>query len=234
MKLVASAAVEAMPAPAVAPSAWRRIALWCALWLGAIVLAGYFDVPLASRIYSSGVYQTVKYSFLFRVAKAPGAVWSAFVLTGLVWCLSRPSARPAVQLGVAAALAGLLCTVAKWSVGRGRPIAHGVYNLHPFRPAFFHDGLPGLFAVQHNQSFPSGHVCLAFALAVALAIGAPRYTLAFLAVAAMVGAERLLEGAHYLSDVLAGGGLGVVAALLAGQLCARLPGARVVDAAERL
>jgi membrane-associated phospholipid phosphatase len=231
MNVVATAALEDAPEQRVAPSAWRRRAAWCAFWLGAIVLAGYFDVPLASRVYSSGIYQTVKYSLLFQALKAPGAVWSAFVLTGLAWCLSRPSARPAVLLGTAAALAGLLCTVAKWSVGRGRPIAHGVYNLHPFRPAFFHDGLAGLFAAQNNQSFPSGHACLAFALAVALAICAPRYTFAFLVVAAMVGAERLLEGAHYLSDVLAGGGLGVVAALIAGQLYARLLGAREANGA---
>jgi len=196
--------------------------LWIALWLGAIAVAGYLDTPLASRVYSSGIYQMVKYSLLFRAMKAPGAVWGMLLLVPLVWWARRPSAAPAILLGSTAAMAGLFTTVAKWSVGRHRPIANGVYNPHPFQPHFFHDGLIGLFAAQNNQSFPSGHTCLAFATAVALRVLLPRYGVWFFVLATLVGAERLLEGAHYLSDVLAGGGLGIIAAIVAGQLCALL------------
>src|ERR1700683_2096546 len=106
--------------------AWRRPALWVALWLGAIAIATYLDTPLAARVYSSGIYQMVKYSPLFRAMKAPGAVWGVLLLIPLVWWARRPSAAPAILLGVTAAMAGLFTTVAKWSVGRGRPIANGV------------------------------------------------------------------------------------------------------------
>lgn len=215
--------VTSMPSPR---RAWRRPALWVVLWLGAIAVASYLDTPLAARVYSSGIYQTVKYSLLFRAIKAPGAVWGVLLLVPLVWWARHPSAAPAILLGATAAIAGLFTTVLKWSVGRGRPIANGVYNYHPFQPHFFHDGLIGLFAAQRDQSFPSGHTCLAFATAVALSVILPRYAVWFFVLATLVGAERLLEGAHYLSDVLAGGGLGIIAAIVARQLCAILVGSR--------
>ena len=201
---------------------WSRPALWVAIWLAAVAVAGFLDTPLASRVYSSGIYQTVKYSLLLRAIKAPGNAWGLPFLVLLVWWLSRPSAGPAVLLGLTAAVAGLFTTVAKWSVGRGRPIANGIYNLHPFQPHLFHGGLPGLFAPQHNQSFPSGHSCLAFALAGALSFWRPRFAVAFFVLAVLVGAERLLEGAHYLSDVLAGSGLGIIAAVTAVRICRRV------------
>lgn len=223
MKIAASATVECA---SVARPAWPRPALWVALWIGAIAVAGCLDARLASRVYSSGVYQTVKYSLLFRAIKTPGNVWVLPFLVPLVWWLSRPSAAPAILLGATAAIAGLFTTVGKWSVGRGRPIANGLYNRYPFQPHFFHNGLDGLFAAQHNLSFPSGHTCLAFAIAGALGVLLPRYAVWFFVLAALVGAERLLEGAHYLSDVLAGGGLGVIAAMVAARLCGRITGSR--------
>jgi membrane-associated phospholipid phosphatase len=54
-----------------------------------------------------------------------------------------------------------------------------------------------------------------------LAIFIPRWRVAFLVIAAGVGLERLLEDAHYLSDVVAGAGLGVLAAMLTRFLCER-------------
>jgi membrane-associated phospholipid phosphatase len=219
VKIAASSSVE--PAAVAQPrrTGWSRTALWFAVWLAAIALAGFLDTRLASRVYSSGVYQTVKYSLLLRAIKAPGNAWGLPFLVLMVWWLSRPSTAPAVLLAVTAALAGLFTTVAKWSVGRGRPIANGIYNLHPFRLHPFHGGLPGLFAPQRNQSFPSGHACLAFAIAGALSLWRPRFAVVFFVLAALVGVERLLEGAHYLSDVLAGGGLGIIAVVSATRIC---------------
>jgi membrane-associated phospholipid phosphatase len=232
MKIAAPATVERASGAQSPRPAWPRSALWVALWLGAIAVASGLDVPLASRVYSSGVYQTVKYSLLFRAIKAPGNVWAVPFLVLLVWWLSRPSVAPAILVGATAAIAGLFSTVVKWSVGRGRPIAHGLYNHFPFQPHFFRNGLDGLFAPQHNLSFPSGHTCLAFAIAGALGFLLPRYAAWFFVLAALVGAERLLEGAHYLSDVLAGGGLGVIAAIVAAWLYGRIAGSRGATSEE--
>jgi hypothetical protein len=48
----------------------------------------------------------------------------------------------------------------------------------------------------------------------ALAIFIPRWRVACLVFAACVGLERVLEDAHYMSDVVAGAGLGALAAIL--------------------
>jgi len=115
---------------------------------------------------------------------------------------------------VLVALAGLFSGVnelIKWVAGRTRPYKlfagpgakEGAYlapfELHPFRGG-------------SNMAFPSGHAALAFATAAALAILMPRWRWAFYGIAALTAAERVLEGAHYPSDVVAAAALGVGAA----------------------
>jgi membrane-associated phospholipid phosphatase len=112
-------------------------------------------------------------------------------------------------------MAGGFYTVGKWAVARTRPIVgNGIFINRPFGLHFFPDGLLGIFASRPDRSFPSGHTCLAFATAMALAIFIPRWRVAFLVIAACVGLERVLEDAHYMSDVVAGAGLGALAAIL--------------------
>jgi membrane-associated phospholipid phosphatase len=57
--------------------------------------------------------------------------------------------------------------------------------------------------------FPSGEATAAFALASALALLWPRSTILWYTIASLCAAERILHGAHYLSDVTAGSLLGV-------------------------
>jgi undecaprenyl-diphosphatase len=107
----------------------------------------------------------------------------------------------------------------KWSVGRGRPISNGVLNTHPFQIHPFNGGLAGLFIAKPGQSFPSGHASLAFAIATVLAFYFPRGRLILFGAAGLVAVERVLEGAHYLSDVVAGSGIGIIAACCATRVC---------------
>jgi membrane-associated phospholipid phosphatase len=58
-------------------------------------------------------------------------------------------------------------------------------------------------------SFPSGHATTAFALATALTLLWPRYAGLYVVLALAIGASRVLANAHWLSDVLAGGFVGV-------------------------
>ncbi len=53
-------------------------------------------------------------------------------------------------------------------------------------------------------SFPSGHTCAAFCLALVLANGYPNYQALFLLVAGLVGISRIYLGVHYPTDVLVG------------------------------
>lgn len=71
-----------------------------------------------------------------------------------------------------------------------------------------------------NQSFPSAHTATAVAFAVALGSMYPHARRFFFALAMLVGVQRIVSGAHYLSDVCCGAAVGwlVATALL------RLPG----------
>lgn len=94
----------------------------------------------------------------------------------------------------------------KQVVGRVRPrvwFSEGHYGLeHPFA------GFPA-------DSFPSGHTQVAFAVAVVLALAAPRWALVVYLLAALVGLSRIVNEMHYLSDVVAAAFLSIAAALVA-------------------
>ena len=93
----------------------------------------------------------------------------------------------------------------KWIVGRHRPIK----VIDPFAFHHFPQGFWGLFR-EPSLSFPSGDAAHAFAAAASLAILYPRGRMIFYFIAVMVAVERVMENAHYVSDVVAGAGLGIV------------------------
>ena len=70
---------------------------------------------------------------------------------------------------------------------------------------FFH--WPCLVDTRYH-SFPSGHATTAFAMAAALSRAAPGRRRVWLAVAAGIGASRVLLNAHFLSDVIGGAVIG--------------------------
>jgi membrane-associated phospholipid phosphatase len=128
------------------------------------------------------------------------------VLAAFVWVLHESRWRGAALLIGSAITVGVFYSVIRWPVGRTRPVVRiAPYHFEPF--AYGVDGL--LHA--HNLAFPSGHVCLAFASAACLAYLLPRGRWLFFGIAAALAAERVLELAHYASDVVAAAGLGVLA-----------------------
>ncbi len=105
--------------------------------------------------------------------------------------------------------AGMTEFLVKWSVGRSRP-GKGIdaFDLSPFR-----GGWGGIFH-QDNLSCPSGHAILAGAMAMALCLLLPRWSLVFVAAALLVCVQRVLANAHWMSDNAIGLSLGSGAALL--------------------
>jgi undecaprenyl-diphosphatase len=102
------------------------------------------------------------------------------------------------------AVADLLASLLKAAIPRARP------------------HLSHLVALPASHSFPSGHAATSFACATVLAALAPRFRLAFGALAAAIAYSRLYNGVHYPLDVLGGAVLGVLVGLTA----LRLPAAR--------
>jgi membrane-associated phospholipid phosphatase len=72
----------------------------------------------------------------------------------------------------------------------------------------FGDWFPLLAGGSPGQSFPSAHTATAVGLAAALIWLYPRGRLLFSVLAVLVGCQRVVCGAHYLSDVLIGAAAG--------------------------
>jgi lipid A 4'-phosphatase len=104
------------------------------------------------------------------------------------------SAIPAF-LFLSVAASGLVADLLKFLFGRPRPkllFGSGVFDF----------GWLGLRA--DYWSFPSGHAATIVALAAALCYLWPRHLLFYVLVAGIVSLSRVIVGAHYLSDILAG------------------------------
>jgi undecaprenyl-diphosphatase len=107
----------------------------------------------------------------------------------------------------AVASAQIIANVAKYTVGRARPM-HEVENA-------------GVDFWEGEASFPSGHATTAMAASLALALLFPRFRYLFLCLGFWIAASRLFAGLHYPSDVLAGCLLGSLAAWLIARALAR-------------
>jgi len=117
-----------------------------------------------------------------------------------------PNRRKLITGFVVAILASALIThFAKQATGRARPDADvGAASFHT--PAWF-------AAKEISPSFPSGHATSAAALAAILGMAFPRWRLVLWLGAAAIGLERIVANRHFLSDVLAGGLVGVTSVL---------------------
>ena len=187
------------------------------LLLAAAALA---DAPLAGWVHAHGLRELVHDSPIAFVIKWPGVFYFTASLAVLMVILDRRKWREAVLLLISGVISGLFYSLLKWYVGRTRPFPKKPPLVPPFEFHPFHGGIPGLWRNQ-NQAFPSGHTCLAFATAAALAMIYPRGRIVFYAIAALVGVERVLEGAHYPSDVVAGAIFGIAAAFVAQWILSR-------------
>jgi len=177
-------------------------ALVCIVVLGAALSV---DGAVARWVHDSGLEDAVlAHRRVKEAIKLPGIFWVTIALAAMVGFAHRTGWRGALFVLVCG-LIGLLNTVLKWSVGRFRPYhwpgelpgsAPLPYRIEPFR-----GGLAGLFD-QHDLAFPSGHACVAFLTAGALAVLLPRWRWPLLAGATVVGAERVAENAHWLGDVV--------------------------------
>ncbi len=152
------------------------------------------------------------------VARAAGMVtwigktdWQALVLLTLMVgaALVRPSPTSAAVLRLAVAcfllilLTGLAVQALKYGFGRPRPAHLGDLSPMTFAPFSFRYGW---------NAFPSGHATTMGALAVLAVRIWPGARVYVWGLAGLVAVSRVLVGAHYVSDVVAGLALGAVLA----------------------
>jgi membrane-associated phospholipid phosphatase len=177
--------------------------------LAAIALAATLDASVARMMRESGVADFMaRHAILKQVLKTPGEFWFTAIVVLAVTVTSQLTWRAGGFVLLASVLSGVNGLL-KWVIGRTRPFKLGdddiarPFELHPFAGSLFHQ--------PKNLCFPSGHAALAFATAAAVAMLWPkaRWRWTAYAVACVVAAERVMENAHWLSDVVAAAVLGI-------------------------
>jgi undecaprenyl-diphosphatase len=82
------------------------------------------------------------------------------------------------------------------------------------RPCAALEGVRLLMGCTSSASFPSNHAINASVLATLVTLYIPRLSLPAMALVLLVGYSRIYVGVHYPLDVLVGGGLGIIVALV--------------------
>jgi undecaprenyl-diphosphatase len=200
---------------------WRtggRLLLGAVAIVAAIVAAMVLlDADLAEAGRSVPGWVHLAFHELTDFGKSGWFLWPAGLLLPAIAVAASPRlpgfsrlvlAALAVRISflfAAIALPSLFVTIIKRVIGRARPFVGG--HLDPFlyaHPVWRPD----------YASMPSGHATTAFAAAVAVALLWPRLRVPMLIYAFLIAASRVVLGAHYVSDVVAGAAVGVAGALL--------------------
>jgi len=133
--------------------------------------------------------------------------------------LRRPRLHDAACIAALAfASAGLIEFSLKHLVGRPRPDA-----------ALASAGLLGPSFAPDIDSFPSGHATSVFAVATIFAAYYPRLRWPLYALAAAIAVGRVYLARHYVSDIIAGGALGVIVAACLYRHRQALPGGMTLE-----
>jgi membrane-associated phospholipid phosphatase len=143
--------------------------------------------------------------------------------------------RVVIRFILASAWAGLGANIVKLVISRTRPGGFDLARLDVW--SSFGGWWPLGHGGSSQQSFPSAHTATAVGMALLLTSLYPRGRRLFAAMAVAVATQRVLGGAHFLSDVLAGAAVGWLMTMLVGGMgraCANLPLALPTPVPERL
>ncbi len=138
---------------------------------------------------------------LQRVLKLPYHFFARWGFVVVPFALLAYRDRWRLLIGFGAAMAaGATVHLLKFLIGRARPEqGFGPFDFHPF-------GDPRL----QFDSFPSAHAVYATMLAALLGVYSPRWRPVLIPLAGMVCLARVAQERHFVSDVIAGVGLGLV------------------------
>jgi undecaprenyl-diphosphatase len=170
----------------------------------AIVAAFHFDDTV--RDFIAQHQSPVMRKFIRNVSLFgdwPSHVALGLLLLGIAWRRhSKKWMRVFLSMLLAMAIAGVAGTVIKRAIPRARPSVKSELRW----------GGPRFSTKYH--AFPSGHVAASTAFFGVLIFARRRIGLACLPIPILIGFSRMYLGAHYLSDVVCAGVLGVFCAVL--------------------
>jgi len=190
------------------PAACRHHIL-VALLLAGMVAVCYHLLDRPAAIWARGLDPEIVAVFK-RItiigSSTPYLVALAVLYPVLRFSLRREAAAKRALFVIAAiVVSGLSVDLLKWIVARWRPKAFFA-DPSQYGFAFFKTGYV-------HYSFPSGHATTTLAVACALTLLFPRLRVVWIGVAVVVATSRVIVGAHFPGDVIAGAWFGVVITL---------------------
>ena len=194
-----SLAAQTAPTREIPPLHWQPVAAGVAL----VGITMFFDARIARAVNEHATPASIRTAHSlnrFGEITVIAPVAGSLAVAGLV--AGRPAlVRTAGQIAGAAVLASALSQATKYAVGRSRPYQDPDFGAEDFAP------------FSGRASFPSGHSTAAFAFATTLgdATGNTVARIGLYTLATGVAWARIAESDHWLSDVIAGAGLGIVA-----------------------
>ena len=213
----------------VRPSLFRgRDVVFAAGVGGAVAAAMTADRSVQRSLQSPRTHDNLLFKGVSNATGGLGDPGTVIISAGLYFAglglHSRRTAALGMHTGESVILGGLVSEVFKGEIGRARP------KFSPTNSRLYNAGKG--FSDDHYASMPSGETTVAFAAATSLALGINRdwpgharvvtptaYTLA-----AMVGFSRMYKNAHWLSDVVAGSGLGIASGVFVDRFNRRYSG----------
>jgi membrane-associated phospholipid phosphatase len=180
-------------------------------------------LALASAIYF-GEFQSSSFLFINRFTQLlPDTLWAWLTFLGNGWglfAITFPLLLLAPRLLTAGIFSGAIAAIVSSTLKALFDLPRPASVLSD--GAFYRLGEPLL-----HKSFPSGHTLTAFAIASALYFSADKkkrapLLLLFL-IASLVGLSRSAVGAHWLTDVLGGAGVGIWCGMLGALLANQFP-----------
>ncbi len=164
------------------------------------------DLPLAVWLRANrsdlikAIFETITFFGRSELYLIPTAIFFIFFRK-----TRQKNARKSLFIFSTVAVSGILVDIIKVIAGRFRPVL------------YFNRGLFGFdfFRIDSDYlSFPSGHSATAMSFMVALGRLFPEFRYFFYVAGIVIASSRAVITAHYLSDVLVGGLIGVMTAIL--------------------
>lgn len=195
----------------------RLVAGGLAALLVIVTLMVFADAAVTEAAKRLPRWVRVAFAFVTDFGKSGWFLWPTAILLVAIAAVASPALARLSRLVLAAvavrvaflfaaiAAPSLFVTVIKRLIGRARPFVSE--QADPFLY------LPLVWRADH-ASMPSGHATSAFAAAIAVGLLWPRLRAVMLAYAVAIAASRVVLGAHYVSDVVAGAIVGAAGALI--------------------